>query len=373
MRSWPDVEVGEVCEFKYGKSLAASVRDGGRFPVYGSNGIVGRHSSALTDGPTIVIGRKGSLGEVAYSDSPCWPIDTTYYVDSTSTDADIKWLSYGLAGLGLTDLNRAAAVPGLNREDAYRQRLLLPPMDDQRRIAAILDQARTLYAKHRQVLTHLDILTQSVFRDTFGEIGISDWQEVALGVIVSRIDNGSSPNCESRPADPTEWGVLKLGAVTYGEFRPSENKAYLGNTDSISSNEVRAGDVLMTRKNTRELVGAVALVDEVRPRLVLPDLIFRLHLDSERINRRYFHVLMMHPAMRATVRNLSSGSAASMPNISKARLRTLPLKLPPLNLQKEFAAKVEAIDHQRRTIRDTLVADEELFSSLQSRAFRGEL
>lgn len=139
MSAWREVELGQVCEFKYGKSLAASSRDGGAFPVYGSNGVVGAHSSTVTTGPAVVIGRKGSLGEIAYSDRPCWPIDTTYYVDSTATKADLRWLAYRLTELGLTGLNRAAAVPGLNREDAYRQRLLLPPIDEQRRIAAILD------------------------------------------------------------------------------------------------------------------------------------------------------------------------------------------------------------------------------------------
>src|SRR5699024_7018620 len=65
--SWPVVQLGEVCEFKYGKSLAAARRDGGKYSVYGSNGKVGWHSVSLTTGPTIVIGRKGSFGEVTYS------------------------------------------------------------------------------------------------------------------------------------------------------------------------------------------------------------------------------------------------------------------------------------------------------------------
>ncbi|EQD49804.1 restriction modification system DNA specificity subunit, partial [mine drainage metagenome] len=127
--------LGEVCDFKYGKSLPESVRAGGNVPVFGSNGQVGMHDEPLSAGPTIVIGRKGSFGEVHFSPSPCWPIDTTYYVDSTATKADLRWLTYRLASLGLNKLNRAAAVPGLNREDAYRQRLLLPPHHEQRRIA----------------------------------------------------------------------------------------------------------------------------------------------------------------------------------------------------------------------------------------------
>src|SRR5690606_37965542 len=124
---------------------------------------------AITSGPTIIIGRKGSFGEVNYSPVACWPIDTTYFVDETATDADLRWLTYRLSVLGLNRLNRAAAVPGLNREDAYRQRLLLPPLPEQRRIAEILDKADALRAKRRAALAQLDTLTQSIFLDMFGD------------------------------------------------------------------------------------------------------------------------------------------------------------------------------------------------------------
>src|SRR5699024_6203925 len=128
-----------------------------------------------------------------------------------------------------------------------------------------------------------------------------------------------------RAAALTEPGVLKLGAVTYGVFRSEENKAYLHGSLS-PTHEVLPGDVLMTRKNTRDLVGAVALVDTVRSGLYLPDLIFRLHLDRSQVDPTYFHSLMMSTAKRQEVRRLASGSAGSMPNLSKARLRNLPLE-----------------------------------------------
>jgi type I restriction enzyme S subunit len=94
-QDWRSITLGDVCEFKYGKSLPETARAGGHVPVFGSNGEVGRHDEALTSGPTIVIGRKGSYGEVNYSAVACWPIDTTYYVDETATNADLRWLTTG--------------------------------------------------------------------------------------------------------------------------------------------------------------------------------------------------------------------------------------------------------------------------------------
>lgn len=156
--AFKEVALGDICEFRYGKSLRAGDRDGAGFPVYGSNGVVGYHSNALTSGPTVIIGRKGSFGEVHLSDGPCWPIDTTYFIDAEATESDLSWLAYSMRQLGLTSLNRAAAVPGLNREDAYRKRLLLPPRDEQRRIARVLDAADDLRNKQREIVSGLDRL-----------------------------------------------------------------------------------------------------------------------------------------------------------------------------------------------------------------------
>lgn len=120
------VVIGEICRIEYGKSLSEKNRVPGAFAVYGSNGAVGNHSSAFTNGRTIIIGRKGSIGEIHISGSPCWPIDTTYFIDESCTDCDLEWLAYNLRHLNLAGLNKASGVPGLNRDDVYKQKIWLP-------------------------------------------------------------------------------------------------------------------------------------------------------------------------------------------------------------------------------------------------------
>jgi type I restriction enzyme S subunit len=119
------IELGRVVELKYGKSLPSQNRQDGKFDVYGSNGVVGSHMESITSGATIIVGRKGSFGAVNFSQRSCFPIDTTYYIDETATQQNIVWLRYALETLKLDTLNKSAAVPGLNREDAYRQKLQL--------------------------------------------------------------------------------------------------------------------------------------------------------------------------------------------------------------------------------------------------------
>jgi type I restriction enzyme, S subunit len=182
--------LGEICEFKYGKGLPEHSRSPGGVPVYGSNGIVGYHQFGITEGTTIVIGRKGSIGEINISAHSCWPIDTTYYVDQSCTAQDIRWLAYALKDLRLADLNKATGVPGLNRNDAYEQKIYVPPLAEQKRIAAILDQADELQRKRRETLDKLEDLREAVFFETFVRDKQEDWQVVHIADIACDIRTG---------------------------------------------------------------------------------------------------------------------------------------------------------------------------------------
>jgi len=118
-RSWELTSAGDFCPFKYGKALPASNRVFGEVPVYGSNGVVGTHNQALTSGPSIIVGRKGTVGTVNLELAPCWVIDTAFYVD-TKELADIYLAYFQLQNLGLSEMNSDGAVPGLNRDNVHR-------------------------------------------------------------------------------------------------------------------------------------------------------------------------------------------------------------------------------------------------------------
>jgi type I restriction enzyme S subunit len=118
--------MGDICELVYGDALQQHVRKNGDIPVYGSNGQIGLHNIAMTNGTTIIVGRKGSIGEVKYSDVPCWIIDTAYYVKPL-VETDLKFLYNLLDILNLEKLDKSSAIPGLNRDDVYKLLIALPP------------------------------------------------------------------------------------------------------------------------------------------------------------------------------------------------------------------------------------------------------
>ena len=129
-----------MIDLEYGKSLSHKNRnESGDVPVYGSNGIVGQHDVALVNGPCIVVGRKGSAGAVTLAGTSCWPIDTTYFVRPYG-GMSLKYASLMLLAARLEELDRATAIPGLNREEAYLRDALLPPLAEQHRIVAKVDE-----------------------------------------------------------------------------------------------------------------------------------------------------------------------------------------------------------------------------------------
>jgi type I restriction enzyme S subunit len=252
----------------------------------------------------------------------------------------------------------------------------LLPLAEQHRISGILDKADALRAKRSAAIAQLDSLPRSIFLELFGDpvFNPKGWSRVSFRDLLVNIDSGWSPTCLDRAASAEEWGVLKLGAVTWCEYDDAENKALPANVAPATHLEVKQGDLLFTRKNTYDLVAACALVRNTRPRLMMSDLIFRFRLrpDAE-IDPCFLHQLLIYPSKRNQIQKLAGGSAGSMPNISKARLEGISIELPPLALQKDLRRFLDSVENLKKNNRAALSEKEELFCSLRSRAFRGEL
>jgi type I restriction enzyme, S subunit len=214
----------------------------------------------------------------------------------------------------IEDRTPFATVKHLSSKDIREILIPLPPLSEQRRIAAILDKADALCRKRRRALELLDGLPQSIFLDMFGDLVESnDYPTVPLDAVISEIDSGWSPTCLDRQAVDGEFGVLKLSAVTNGEFVPFENKALPSNLNPKPNTEVKAGDILLCRKNTRELVGSSVYVWETSSRLLMSDLIFRLVPRQNEINSIFLQAQMSIPTQRRKISEMSGGAAGSMP------------------------------------------------------------
>lgn len=360
-------KLGDICELKYGSSLPATARTGEAFPVFGSNGKVGTHERALTRGATIVVGRKGSVGEINYSDGPCWPIDTTYFVDETCTQVHLRWLHYAMDGLRLGSLNKATGVPGLNRNDAYERELFVPAPDEQKRIAAILDQADDLRRKRQRAIDRLGQLGQAIFHDLFVE-GTGNWPEKLLAEVVT-------------PGTIVTYGIVQAGdefpgGVPYvrtGDIKDGQIVTEgLRHTDpaiaaKFERSRVRSGEIVMSIRAT---VGTVAFVPYELDGANLTQGTARISPGPD-VMPWYLIEYLRSPSAQSWIEKQVKG--ATFREITLTRLREMMIPLPPEPMQKRFSDAMDLIHAQRALAVNALRHAEAMFASLQHRAFRGDV
>ncbi|MFQ1988288.1 restriction endonuclease subunit S [Aeromonas veronii] len=157
-KGWTIGRVEDLMELAYGKALKATARIDGPIPVYGSGGITGYHNESLVNGPSIIVGRKGTVGSLYWEDLPFFPIDTVFYV---KTQKPQTYCFYLLQRLGLKDMNTDAAVPGLNRNNVYRLQVLIPPEE----VLAAFDNIASVL-RHRIFSNNQQSQTLANLRDT---------------------------------------------------------------------------------------------------------------------------------------------------------------------------------------------------------------
>lgn len=272
---------------------------------------------------------------------------------------------------GFARRSRGVGIHHLGREALASLAVPYPPIEEQRRIAAVLDSADGLRAKRREALSLVDAFTDTVFLQLFGG---SQWPEVPMSEIVARFEAGKSIDTNDGDEAVARCRVLKVSAVTSGRFRPDESKpvppAYTPPIDHF----VRQGDLLFSRANTEALVGATALVDEEPSDVLLSDKLWRfVWRDSRAVRPLYVWKFLQLPSTRHAIGRLATGTSGSMKNISQAKLMGLPIPLPPTEVQQEFEARWRRASATARQLEASTDALDDLFASLQQRAFRGDL
>ncbi|WP_139556002.1 restriction endonuclease subunit S [Methylotetracoccus oryzae] len=168
------------------------------------------------------------------------------------------------------------------------------------------------------------------------------WVKATLGDVINGFETGRNIKASPKRARDSEFGVLKISAVTWGRFRPEENKALLRGDSPYRHERVRSGDLLISRANTTELVGAPVLVDGDYPHLMLPDKILRLLYDERVIVSRYLLFALRSQTARLYMEENATGTSHSMRNLSQPKLRAVPIPLAPLPEQARIVGKLDA-------------------------------
>ena len=371
--SYQHVALGEICDFLYGEGLPEVQRRKGKVPVYGSNGIVGWHDKAVTKGQTIIVGRKGSIGEVHLSKLACWPIDTTYYIQTPKKTCDLQWLYYMLIALDLTRLNKSAAVPGLNREDAYEQQIPFPPLPEQQRIAAILEKADRLRRLRRYALELSGTYLQSVFLEMFGDpvTNPKGWDICSLRSISLKFSDGPfGSNLKTEHYTSLGIRVLRLQNIGIGQLI-DDDKAYISETHFATLDKYRCipGDIIVGTLGDPNLRACI-LPSSVSIALNKADCV-QIRVNPDEAVAEYICWLLNLPHTLFLATGMIHGQTRD--RINMGRLAELEVPIPDLTLQQKYAQIVQKYERLHSQQREAERQAEHLFQTLLHKAFRGEL
>ncbi len=306
--------IGDEITLAYGKALPKSRRQaGGAFGVYGANGVKDRSDEFLAEGPNIIIGRKGSAGEITFVEENFWPLDVSYYLDFDTERHDLRYLYYLLVWVDLPRLAKGVK-PGINRNDVYSQAASFPPLEEQRRIVALLDEAfaglDTAIANTEKNLANARELFDVTLEGTFssssdGQVQqkLSDIIEISHGFAFKSADFEKSD-------DETQPIVLTPGNYTeYAEldFSPGRTKRLVSPPPTEYLFEEGELTVVMTDLSSKmKILGKPAFIE--RGNILHNQRIGRIRFKNNSIHRRLIYYFMQSRIYLKHVRETATGT-----------------------------------------------------------------
>ncbi len=370
-RHWTVTKFSRHFAVRMGETIPESeLIEDGLLPVYSATekdkyyGYVNGRSPLLKAGDLVIPARGNSIGHVKLAHERSTSTQTTIVANNinpneTSGEFTYYW-SLGLREI-LFHFDRTA-IPQITTEYVSRNRFLLPPRLEQMQIASFLDHETAridalveqqqrlielLKEKRQAVISHavtkgLDphVPMKDSGVEWLGEVP-AHWRITRVKHIVHTVEQGWSPQCENSPVESeSEWGVLKVGCVNHGRFVSQENKKLPDNLSPRLDLCIKADDVLISRANTRELVGSCAVPAVSYPNLMLSDKLFRLRVRETVADPRFLAFFMGAPQTRQQIELEATGASSSMLNIGQSTVLEMPFPCPPLEEQAKIRDEI---------------------------------
>jgi type I restriction enzyme S subunit len=330
-------------------------------------------SKLCSDGD-IVLGIRASIGEKVLADGQyCLGRGVAGLRAKRNLDQRYLWHWLTHSEAELSSKGRGATFKQVNRQDICELMIPLPSLAEQRRIAAILDQADALRAKRREALAHLDDLTQSIFLDMFGDPASKSnggkWAR--LGDLASKFSDGPfGSNLKSSHYTEAGVRVVRLQNIGVGEFVDND-QAYVSDSHfaSLGKHRCQPGDVLVATLGDPNLRACIQ-PDWLPVALNKADCV-QIRVDPSIATPEFVSALINQPGTLTLAYSLMLGQTRV--RISMGRLRELKVPVPPLEQQHEFAKIIRSVERVKKQQCEHLAHLVAVFKSLQSRAFAGEL
>ena len=382
-KGWETKTLGDIIKLEYGKPLDKSYRTPkGRFPVYGANGAIDRTDKFYHDKLSIIVGRKGSAGEINLTEKKFWPLDVTYFVTFEESQYDLRFLFYLLLTRELTTLAKGVK-PGINRDEVYSQIAQVPPLPEQKRIVGILDEAfagiATAKANAEKNLQNARAIFESHLNAVFTQRG-DGWEEKTLGEVCD-LQNGYAFKSGDYIKASNTLNIRMSNIRPGGNFDPEHNQRYLPDSyaKDYSAFLLSAGDLIIAMTDMAgdpKILGVPTLVGELEGRnFLMNQRVGKLFGFSADVRPPYLRYFLTSPSVKQFYK--SKGAGGLQVNISKGDILSVSIPLPNVSKQNRVVEQLDELSEETQHLTSLyerkLAALEELKKSLLHQAFNGEL
>ena len=351
---WTVAKLRDVVTLNYGKSLEKERRDpDGNVPVYGANGVMDWSYCQLTHGPSLVIGRKGSAGEITRVDGSFWPSDVTYYTTHDSSRLNFDYMHYALRTLDLPSMARGVK-PGINRNDVYDLTIPLPPLEQQHQIVAVLDEAFEGLARAR----------------AHAAANLQNARELFEGFLTNLFSTSSGKSC-TLPEIAENLDRVRV-PITKSE-RVAGDVPYFGASgvvDHVAGHLFDEDLLLVSEDGANLLARTYPIAFSISGKSWVNNHAHVLRfsdLDTQEYVRLYLNSISLEPFV----------SGMAQPKLNQAQLNRIPIPFPSATERAEIVARAELFSAKTADLEDHYAASladlEGLRQSLLQKAFAGEL
>jgi type I restriction enzyme S subunit len=379
-KNWEMKKLGEVIKLEYGKPLPDSKRKSdGAYPVYGANGEKDRTDEYYYDKQSIIVGRKGSAGEINLTENKFWPLDVTYFVTFDSKKYDLYFVYYLLSKLELQKLAKGVK-PGINRNEVYSINVQIPQLPEQKHIVSILDETFAAIDKAKENaeknLQNSRELFDSYLQSVFANSG-NGWERKKLGSISTKIGSGATPSGGKESYKTTGISLIRSLNVHDRKFK-EEKLAFLDEkqADKLSNVIVEKNDVLLN------ITGASIARCCIVPTEYLPARVNQ-HVSIIRTNQdilisSFLNYLLTSKVYKDQLLNTGEKGGSTRQAITKAQIQDFSIYFPSsTEEQQSIVAKLDSLSAETKRLeaiyQQKLAALDELKKSVLQKAFNGEL
>ena len=374
MSRWDTVVFDDVLKIINGRNQRNVENPNGRYPIYGSGGVMSYADDYLCEKDTVIIGRKGTINSPIYVDKPFWNVDTAFGLRPDERMLFPKYLYYFCERFDFEALNTTVTIPSLTKANLLKIEMPLPPLSVQQKIADILDRTVALIKKRKAQVAKLDLLVKSQFIEMFGDPATNPmgWEQTTVQDLVNRgilekpLD-GNHGEKHPKSSDYVEEGVPFVMANNLIDGVVDFSSCYYiprSQAEKLDKGFAKCGDVLITHKGT---IGRTAILENCFDYIMLTPQVTYYRIKNNLNNRflksyfdsGYFQDMMAHLA--------SAGSTRAYIGITAQR--ELPILLPPIDLQNQFATFIHAVEKSKSEMRQGLDKLELLYKSLIQKCF----